>query len=323
MEEKQFDVIVIGAGPVGLYTGFYCGLRKLKTLIVDSLDTIGGQLVSLYPEKVIHDLPGFVGISAAGFIDHLDQQLNSLGETVQRRLGFSVEHIHQEENGLYVVSSSQTALYCRTIILAMGNGAFVPRRLSIEAEEHYTNIHYALPSMKDFRDKDVIVFGGGDSAIDWSLMLEDTAKSVTLVHRREAFRAKPAMMDRLVKSSVRVLAPYLLRVLQGQAETVESIVLEQSKTKETIAVPCEEILVCYGATTQFKGLQSWGIELNESKVKIDQQSRTSRKGIFACGDICIYDQREIQIVSGLSEGLMASASAYNYLYPERQSRQVR
>lgn len=316
------DVVVVGAGPVGLYTGYYCGLRKLTTVIVDSLDTIGGQLSNLYPEKDIYDLPGFKSISADEFIDKLEDQIKLMENYVSLSLNFHVEKIEKTEEGFKLLSQNKV-MEAKTIILAMGNGSFEPRKMNLPGEEECENIKYYVHKKEDYVDKNVVVLGGGDSAIDWALSLEPIAKSVTLVHRRDEFRAKLGIVDNLYHSNVKVLTPYVPSEIVGQDHRADTLFITQVKTKAMASLDVDEIIVCYGNIPSSQALDQWGLELVNNKIVINQQSKTNIPGIFACGDVCGYEGREIQIITGLAEGIAASASANRYIHGEHQRRPVR
>lgn len=323
MNENTYDVIIIGAGPVGLYTGYYCGLRKLRTLICDSLDYPGGQLYNLYPEKIIYDLPGYESITAKGFIGKLEGQLEHVTEYVSMQMKFTVVDVKRLEDESFKVSSKDETLYAKAIILAMGNGSFVPRTLGLSNESEFTNISYYVSEVNAYKDKDVVIFGGGDSAVDWSLMLEPVAKSVSVIHRRPEFRAKQGQVETMMKSTVDVLVPYVPLALEGANSKVNRVLISETKTDEVKAVACEQVIVSYGTLSAVNHLEDWQVALENRKVVINQKSETSIPGLFACGDVTGYPGRQIQIISGLAEGMMASASAYDYLMPSAKPKPIR
>ncbi|AMC93614.1 hypothetical protein AOC36_06325 [Erysipelothrix larvae] len=317
-----YDVVVIGAGPVGLYTGYYCGLRKLNTIICDSLDTVGGQLSNQYPEKVIYDLPGFETITAGEFIQRLDAQISNVEDYVSKKLNFKVvDLINHGEH--FEVKSETDAIFAKSVIVAMGNGSFEPRKMNLFGEDDYKNIHYYVEKKSNYKDKNVVVLGGGDSAIDWALMLEGVAKSVTLIHRRNEFRAKEGIVERLQKSNVNIMTPYIPSELNGDHDTVTSLFVSEVNTKDMVEIEVDEIIVSYGSLSTTNAIQSWGLDLEGKKIKINQQSTTNIPGIFACGDITYYEGREVQIISGLSEGMMASAAANLYVNEGKRNRPIR
>lgn len=323
MNQSYYDVLVIGAGPVGLYTGYYCGLRKLKTVICDSLEYAGGQLYNLYPEKAIYDLPGFESITAKEFVVKLMNQINRVKEHVDFALGNTVEHIQKNGQGMFEIQTNLTTIYAKTIIIASGNGSFKPRTMNLNNEDKYQNIHYFVSKLNDFKDQDVVIFGGGDSAVDWSLMLENIAKSVTIVHRRDQFRAKQAMVDNLYASKVKVLTSYVPSELVGDEPKVSSVIIEHVTTKEKMTLKADSIIASYGVIISNGYLNHWDAQLHQGKVIVNQQYQTNIPGVFACGDACYYPGKETQIAAGLGEGLTASASAYRYLFPDAKSTSIR
>lgn len=323
MSENKVDVAIIGAGPVGLYAGFYCGLRQLKTVIFDSLDHAGGQLYNLYPEKVVYDLPGYEKITAGEFVGKLEAQLLNHRDYVECRFGVMIESIQKMDDTTYRLTSKDQVIEAQAVILAMGNGSFVPRRLELYNEAAFTNIQYYVHTLEAYRGKNVVVFGGGDSAIDWSLMLKTVAASVTLVHRRREFRAKPANVELLKQADIKIMVPYVPVELMGSDGEVETVLLTHSEDNRVVEVACDEILVNYGTVSANQLIDDWGLKLERNKVLINQRSQTNFPGVFACGDVCTYEGREIQIIAGLTEGMMASASAYQYLNPQAHRRPVR
>lgn len=323
MEAEIYDVVIVGAGPVGLYTGYYCGLRKLKTLICDSLSYPGGQLFNLYPEKEIYDLPGFLSISAKDFISNLMGQVATVKEHVSYQLNTTVNHFQQNENQIYQIKTNQETFFSKTIILASGNGSFLPRKLDIENETEFNNIHYYIDDLNNFKNKEVTVFGGGDSAVDWALTLNQVASSVTLVHRRDKFRAKPAIVDQLLKSQIKVITAATIEKLDKISHNKTKITLKSQKSEQPIYLESDALIVNYGVIISNGFLSECQLTLESGKVMINQQLETNLPGIFACGDVAYYQGREVQIATGLGEGLIASASVFHYIYPETKMVAIR
>lgn len=322
MKNKVYDCLVIGAGPVGLYTAFYCGLRKLNTILVDSLEIPGGQMSNQYPEKIVYDLPGFLEITAGEFITKLEEQVASLPELIDIQMNTKITQLDKEDD-LFIARSDSSTIVAKSVILAMGNGSFVPIKLELENEEHYTNINYFVQKTSDYVDKDVVVLGGGDSAIDWAMMLEPLAKSVTLVHRRDQFRAKLSSVEKLKQSKVNIITSFVPKELKGDNDALNSIIIESVKDQSSQELFCDELIVSYGTISSINYLQEWGLDVINKKVEIDLQSKTHIDGIFAAGDVTTYQGREIQIVLGLAEGMQASAAANQYLHKGIKQRPIR
>ena len=323
MNQEIYDVIVVGAGPVGLYTGYYCGLRKLKTLICDSLAYPGGQLYNLYPEKKIYDLPGFVSITAKQFVFNLLDQVELVKDHVDFKLNTTVTNFTLNNNNLYQVETNQTSFLTKSIILASGNGSFQPRKLGIENENNMKNIYYYINDVNTFKDKNVTIFGGGDSAVDWALTLNRIAKTVTIVHRREEFRAKQAIVDSLVKSNINIITSSTVQSVKDNDNYIIEVTLKNNKNDELNTIDTDAVIVNYGVIIANGFLSNSKIAQQAGKVIINQQLETNLPGIFACGDVCFYHGREVQITTGLGEGLIASASAFHYIYPEEKMVAIR
>ena len=196
-DQKVFDVTIIGGGPVGLFTAFYAGMRKMSVNIIESLPQLGGQLSALYPEKYIYDIAGFPKISGQELIDNLIKQMHQFEPTIT--LEQDVQQVEKQEDGIFKLTTNRAIHFSKTIIITAGNGAFQPKKLNLETAEKFEgkNLHYFIKDLNQFAGKNVQIFGGGDSAVDWSLMLEPIAKKVTLVHRRDKFRAHEASVENL------------------------------------------------------------------------------------------------------------------------------
>jgi len=325
MNKKVVDVAVIGAGPVGMYTGYYCGLRKLETLLFDSLEIMGGQISNLYAEKTIEDLPGLPNIRAQSFVDALSDQLAQVASLVTPMLATNIIAIEKQDDETFAIRSETNTWFAKAIIITVGNGAFLPRLLGIESESEFHNIHYFIKQLDTFKDRHVVLFGGGDSAVDWSLMLEPLAASVSIVHRRDEFRAKQANVEKLLNSKVNIYTPYVAKeIAQHQDYHIKTIRIQDVKTNETIDLPVDNIVVNYGVVSDLGFIKKWdAIELNKHKIIARPTGETSIPGVFACGDVVQYPGRESQIVTGLAEGLMASAAAARYINPDKKIRPIR
>lgn len=313
---KQYDVIVIGGGPAGMYTAFYCGLRQLNTLLVESLEQLGGQLAALYPEKYVYDLPGFPKVKAIDFVNGLQEQLNQVQEYVTIALDQNIQSLEKRDEHDFVVQSEKDTFYSKAIIVTAGGGSFIPQTMRIEGEADYKNIQYFVRDLEQYRDRRVVIFGGGDSAVDWALMLEPIAKSVSIVHRRKDFRAKEHSVQQLKDSTVEIYIPFSPVGLNGQGDLAQEVVLRNNSTKEEITVSMDDIIVNFGFSSSLGPIADWGLELTGKVIPVDTTQATSIPGIFACGDICTYPGRINQVTLGLGEGLVASASVKHYIDPD-------
>lgn len=208
-QTKIYDITIIGGGPIGLFAAFYAGMRNASVKIIESLPQLGGQLAALYPEKYIYDIPGFPKVRAQELVNNLIEQMNPFDPKVC--LGETVTAIGKEADGTFEISTDHDSHYSKTVIITAGNGAFEPRRLQLDDASDYEgkNLHYFINDLNRFKGRNVAICGGGDSAVDWALMLEPIANSVALIHRRPTFRAHEHSVTRLENSSVQIMTPYI------------------------------------------------------------------------------------------------------------------
>ncbi|KZR59668.1 NAD(P)/FAD-dependent oxidoreductase [Pseudobacillus badius] len=310
-----FDITIIGGGPVGLFTAFYAGMRQASVKVIESLPQLGGQLSALYPEKYIYDIAGFPKVRAQELVDQLMEQMNQFETAVC--LGESVESIVRTADGVLAITTNQKTHYAKAVIITAGNGAFQPRKLKIEGEEKFenTNLHYFVRDLSQFTGKKVAVFGGGDSAVDWALMLEPVAEKVTLIHRRDTFRAHEHSVEQLKQSSVRILTPYVPTGLAGE-ERVETVIVKEAKTGEPLELEVDDVLVNYGFVSSLGPIKEWGLEIDGHSIVVNSCMETSIEGIYAAGDICTYEGKVKLIASGFGEAPTAVSNAKVYIDPQ-------
>jgi Thioredoxin reductase len=320
--EKEYDIAIIGGGPIGLYAAYYSGIRKLKTILLESMDSFGGQLTSQYPEKMIYDLPGFAGIKAQDFIDKLATQLKRSEEFVTTSFNSNVELITKNDTG-FAVTVNNTVHQAKTVLITVGNGAFSPRKMNLENEDNYANIYYSINKLEQLRDKTVAILGGGDTAVDWALMLENICKKVHIVHRRNEFRAKEASVEALKNSSVNIHTPFNPTSLSGENNELKAINFTNVTDETPLTLAVDALIVNYGIISDIAFLKNWGLELLKNKIIVATDQSTNIPGIFACGDICTYNGREIQIATGFGEVINATAAAQRYIYPDSKLRPIR
>jgi ferredoxin/flavodoxin---NADP+ reductase len=314
-DQKVYDITIIGGGPTGLFAAFYGGMRQASVKIIESLPQLGGQLSALYPEKYIYDVAGFPKIRAQELIDNLKEQMAKFNPTVC--LEQSVEKLEKLEDGTFKLTTNKEIHYSKTVIITAGNGAFQPRRLELENAMQYEgkNLHYFIDDLNKFAGKKVLVCGGGDSAVDWALMLEPIAEKVTIVHRRDKFRAHEHSVENLMKSKVEVKTPFVPVELIGDENSIKQVVLEEVKagTKETIDV--DAVIVNYGFISSLGPIKEWGLEIEKNSIKVNSKMETNILGIYAAGDICTYEGKVKLIACGFGEAPIAVNNAKAYIDP--------
>jgi thioredoxin reductase (NADPH) len=318
-QSYETDVIIVGAGPVGLFAVFELGLLDLKTHVVDVLDRPGGQCAELYPEKPIYDIPGLPHVTGQGLTDALMHQIAPFKPTFHlAQMAESLERLPDKRFQLR--TELGTTITAPVLVISAGGGSFVPRKPKIEGLEAYEgkSLHYSVRQMERFRGRDLVIAGGGDSALDWVLNLQPMAKSVTLVHRRDDFRAAPhsvAQMRALVAEHKVRLEITDFKGLAGADGQVSAIVCE-TKDKGRYEVPCNEVLAFYGLTMKLGPIASFGLNLNENLIPVDTAKfETSEPGIFAIGDINTYSGKLKLILCGFHEAALMSQAAFKIARP--------
>ena len=321
---KETDIIIVGAGPVGLFTVFEAGLLGLDCILIDNLDKIGGQCSELYPEKPIYDIPGVPNQTAQEHVNALLEQIKPFNYEVflNERVEVLEELNNDEISSWKIVTSEKKEFIAKSIFIAAGAGSFEPRRPpNILDPDKFVDkgVAYSVRSKEKYKDKNLLIFGGGDSALDWTVELADIAKSVTLIHRRDEFRGAPnteAKMRELIKSgSVSLKTPYVIEDLIGTSHITGASV-KNFETKEIEEIPCDEILFLFGLNKKLGPIADWGIDMNNKKVSVDTEKfETSTKGLFAVGDINDYPGKLDLILCGFHETTLAVQEAYRRSYP--------
>jgi thioredoxin reductase (NADPH) len=324
------DVVVIGAGPVGLFAVFELGLLDIKCHLVDILDKVGGQCAELYPEKPIYDIPAWPIISGQDLTYRLLEQIAPFG--AKYHLGEMAVGIKKlEDEGLWELTTDQkTVIRAKTIVIAAGGGSFQPKKPPIPGIEGFENIapgkgvHYAVRQMKAFEGKNVVISGGGDSALDWTLNLQPIAKRVTLIHRRDDFRAAPhsvAKMRELVAAGEMDLIIAQATALKGETgHSLESVLIEDADGRES-HIEADAFLPFFGLTMKLGPVAEFGLNLHENLIPVDTEKfETSTPGIFAIGDINWYPGKLKLILSGFHEAALMAQQAFRYVHPDRKLR---
>ena len=319
--EKQFfetDVVIIGAGPVGLFAVFELGLLDMKCHVIDILDKPGGQCAELYPEKPIYDIPGMPSVLGQELVDSLMKQIEPFSPTFH--LSSMVQEINKIDDIFWELKTDSDEVFkTKTIIIAGGGGSFLPKKPPIKEIENFENnsVFYSIKNKEKFRDKDLVIVGGGDSALDWVLNLEPIAKRITLIHRRDQFRAAPDSVKKifsLIESDKIDFIIGQVASLNGKDGILESL---KCKTQDTeVEVSCDALLPFFGLTMKLGPIANWGLNLNENLITVDTEKfETNEKGIFAIGDINTYPGKLKLILCGFHEAALMSQQAYKYVYP--------
>ena len=321
---KEIDIVVVGAGPVGLFTVFEAGLLGLNCVLIDNLDKPGGQCAELYPEKPIYDIPGVPFQTAQEHVDALLEQIKPFNYELilNERVEEITEVDHKDDKYWSVKTNEGTELTTKNIFIAAGAGSFEPRRPpNIEDPDKFINkgVTYAVRSKSTYENKDVFIFGGGDSALDWCVELAEKAKSLSLVHRRDAFRGaqhtEEQMRELVAAKKVKLLTPYLIDSIEG-SDKVIGVSLKNFDTNEIEHYEADELLFLFGLNKKLGPILEWNIDLNGKKISVNTENfQTSVEGIFAVGDINDYPGKLDLILSGFHETTLAVQEAYKRLYP--------
>ncbi|WP_379970356.1 NAD(P)/FAD-dependent oxidoreductase [Ectobacillus sp. sgz5001026] len=314
VDQKIYDITIIGGGPIGLFTAFYGGMRQLSVKIIESLPQLGGQLSALYPEKYIYDVAGFPKIRAGELVTNLKEQMSKFEPTIC--LEESVQTLDKQEDGTIKLVTNVGTHYSKAVIITAGNGAFQPRRLELDNAISFEkkNLHYFVDDMNKFAGKRVVVFGGGDSAVDWTLMLEPIAEQVTLIHRRDKFRAHEHSVETLMNSRADVKTPYIPMELVGN-EAVTQVVIQDAKTEEKVTIDVDDVIVNFGFVSSLGPIKDWGLTIEKNCIVVNSKMETNIPGVYAAGDICTYDGKVKLIAAGFGEAPTAISSIKSYIDP--------
>nr|HAQ91890.1 ferredoxin--NADP(+) reductase [Afipia sp.] len=316
------DVLIIGAGPCGLFAVFELGLLDMKVHLVDILDKLGGQCAELYPEKPIYDIPAIPMVTGQGLTDALMEQIKPFNPTFH--LNEMVETIEKIGDPLFRVTTDAGQVFeTKVVVISAGGGSFQPKRPPVPGIEAYegTSVFYAVRKMEQFRGKDLLIVGGGDSALDWVLNLQPIARRVTLLHRRDDFRGAPHSVDQMRK----LVAAGKMDLKLGQVTALEgengmlSGAMVKGTDNETFKIDCNTMLPFFGLTMKLGPVANWGVKLENNLVPVDTEAfETNVPGIFAIGDINTYPGKLKLILSGFHEGALMAQKASRYVFPDKR-----
>lgn len=316
------DICIIGAGPVGLFTVFEAGLLKMRCHLVDALPQVGGQLSEIYPRKPIYDIPGYPTIQAQELVDNLMEQIKPFEPGFT--LGERVEGLDKKDDGSYTVTTSEgTRIHCQVVAIAGGLGCFEPRKPDIENLEVFEGkgVSYMVKDPELYRGKNVVLAGGGDSALDWTIFLADVAKKVTLVHRGDTFRGAPDSAEKVFKLAEAgiinlVLSSHLTKI-NGNGHLKEITFLNKAKEENTMET--DYLIPLFGLSPKLGPIGEWGLNIEKSAIAVNTEDySTNVERIYAIGDINTYPNKLKLILCGFHEAALMCHSAFKYVYPDQK-----
>ncbi len=316
------DVVIIGAGPSGLFAVFECGMLSLSCVVFDALPCVGGQCTALYPEKPIYDIPGCPEILAGDLIVNLERQIAPFKP--EYHLGQQIVSLSKKDCFWHISSSTGTEVKAKAVIIAAGAGAFGPNRPPLEGLESYEgkSVHYMVQRKEDFRDKVIAIAGGGDSAVDWALSLAPLAKKLYVIHRRDKFRAAPEsvrQMEELAKAGkLELVVPYQMDALGGDGEQLSALYVSSLEGLQK-TLPIDTLLLFYGLSMSLGPITEWGLGIDNHHILTDPvTAQTSETGIYAIGDIASYKNKQKLILTGFHEAAMAAHAIRAQLNPDKE-----
>ncbi|WBX76841.1 NAD(P)/FAD-dependent oxidoreductase [Tenacibaculum ovolyticum] len=319
----QTDILIIGAGPTGLFTVFEAGLLKLRCHLIDALPQQGGQCSEIYPKKPIYDIPAYPEILAGDLTDKLMEQIKQFEPGFT--LGERADTIEKQEDGSFIVTTNKgTKHQAPVVAIAGGLGSFEPRKPPIPGIADYEDkgVEYMIKEPELYRDKDVVIAGGGDSALDWSIFLTDVAKSVTLVHRRNEFRGALDSVDKVQElkdaGKINLITPAEVKGIVGDNK-VEGVLIEQ-KDKEAFTLKCDHLIPLFGLSPKLGPIGNWGLEIEKNAIKVNNalDYQTNIPGIYAIGDVNTYPGKLKLILCGFHEATLMCQSAFQRIYPDKK-----
>ena len=316
------DIVIVGAGPAGLFSIFEAGMLKMKCHIIDTLEIIGGQCTALYPEKPIYDIPAHPKVLASELIELLEAQAEPFHPVYH--LNQQVQKIDEKNDGSFVVETSKNIkIECKAIIIAGGCGAFGPNRPPLENIEKFegNSIFYSVRNKKEFVDKKVVIAGGGDSAVDWAISLAEIAQKIYVVHRRDKFRCAPESADKMKKleaqGKIEMVIPFQLEGLEGNDSKLSHVIVKDFDNNIK-KIEADYLLPFFGLAMELGPIANWGLNLNKHHIEVDRGTmQTSIKGIYAVGDIATYPHKLKLILTGFAECASACHDIFKLVFPDQ------
>ena len=322
MTIHKTDIVIVGAGPAGLFSIFEAGMLKMKCHVIDTLETIGGQCTALYPEKPIYDIPAHPKVLASELIELLEAQAEPFHPVYH--LNQQVQKIDKKNDGSFVVETSKNIkIECKAIIIAAGCGAFGPNRPPLENIEQFegTSIFYSVRNKKEFIDKKVVIAGGGDSAVDWAISLAEIAQKIFVVHRRDKFRCAPESANKMKKleaeGKIEMIIPFQLEGLEGKDSKLSHVIVKDFENNLK-KIEADYLLPFFGLAMELGPIANWGLNLNKNHIEVDRATmQTSQKGIYAVGDIATYSHKLKLILTGFAECASACHDIFKIVFPDQ------
>lgn len=314
-----YDITIIGGGPTGLFGTFYAGLRGLKTKVIDVLPELGGQLTALYPEKYVYDVAGHPKILAKDLAKNLGTQSQLFKPAIC--LGEKVLNLSRmDDNNWQIITDKSSDHYTKTVLLALGAGACVPKKLDVDYNKGLEgeSIFYAVKNKEKFRDKNVLIIGGGDSAVDWANEFSLLAKNVTLIHRRDQFRAVQTSVEEMRRNKVDIKTFYELKEILG-GDKVDGAVIFDNRTGKEEQIACEAIIINIGFVINLDFLKSWGLKMEANAITVNEKMETNLPGVYSAGDICAHPAKLKLIATGAAEAATAVNFAVTYINPSAKA----
>lgn len=320
-EVIKTDAVIIGAGPVGLFAVFELGLVDIKAHVVDILDRPGGQCAELYPEKPIYDIPGIPVVTGAGLVTNLMEQIKPFNPTFE--FGVRVDSLQRIDGGFRLTTDTGSVVEAKVVVIAAGGGSFESKKPPLPGIEQYENksVFYLVRKIDAFRGKRVVVAGGGDSALDWTLNLAPVAGKLTLLHRRDQFRAAPDSVNKMKALVAEKKIDFelgQLHALEGENGQLRKVIARR-EDNSTFEIEADALLPFFGLTIRLGPVANWGLRLNEERIEVDTEKfETNEPGIFAIGDINYYPGKLKLILSGFHEAALMSQAAHKIIYPDKR-----
>ena len=322
MTIHKTDIVIVGAGPAGLFSIFEAGMLKMKCHVIDTLETIGGQCVALYPEKPIYDIPAHPKVLASELIELLEAQAEPFHPTYH--LNQQVQKIDKQDDGSFVVETSKNIkIECKAIIIAAGCGAFGPNRPPLANIEQFegSSIYYSVRNKKEFTDKKVVIAGGGDSAVDWAISLAEITQKIYVVHRRDKFRCAPESADKMKKleaeGKIEMIIPFQLEGLEGNDSKLSHVIVKDFDNNIK-KIEADYLLPFFGLAMELGPIANWGLNLHKNHIEVDRATmQTSQKGIYAVGDIATYSHKLKLILTGFAESASACHDIFKIVFPDQ------